>query len=72
MWRQANGEWDAAHRLAQSQKGPAGCWVHAYLHRVEGDNANARYWYKMAGKPFCKSRLSEEWDEIVGAVILIE
>ena len=51
LWRDAKGEWDAAHELAQSQKDTAGAWVHAYLNRVEGDTSNARYWYNRAGRP---------------------
>jgi hypothetical protein len=44
-------------------------WVHAYLHRVEGDNANAAYWYQCAGKPVCVSRLGDEWEEIVVTLV---
>ncbi len=69
MWLQANGDWDAAHLLAQSQNNPMGNWVHAYLHRVEGDNANAAYWYQCAGKPVCASRLGDEWEEIVVTLV---
>ncbi len=69
MWNQAKGDWDEAHRLAQSDKSPNGCLVHAYLHRVEGDNGNAAYWYRMAGKDVCTSRLVEEWEEIVVSLI---
>jgi len=70
LWHQAKGNWDAAHRLAQSQDNPAGKWVHAYLHRIEGDNDNAAYWYRLAGKDFCASRLADEWDEIVEALLV--
>lgn len=44
---------------------PNGNWVHAYLHRVEGDNDNAAYWYHRASKPICTSWLADEWEEIV-------
>lgn len=70
LWHQAKNDWDEAHRLAQSDKSPNGCWVHAYLHRVEGDNGNAAYWYRMAGKPVCTSRLAEEWERIVEALLV--
>lgn len=68
LWHQAKGDWDAAHRLAQSQGNPIGSWVHAYLHRVEGDEGNAAYWYRLAGKPFCTLSLADEWEEIVLAI----
>ncbi len=69
MWHQAKGDWDTAHRLAQSQKGGDGAWVHAFLHRVEGGNSNAAYWYRRAGKPVSSAPLDEEWEEIVAALI---
>ena len=47
----AKGDWDRAHALAQADEGGAGDWVHAYLHRKEGDASNAGYWYRRAGKP---------------------
>jgi hypothetical protein len=45
------GEWQAAHELAQSQADANGAWVHAWLHRIEGDLANADYWYRRAHRP---------------------
>ena len=72
LWHQAKGDWDAAHHLAQSDKSPTGCWVHAHLHRVEGDKSNAAYWYRLAGKPICKSRLGDEWEEIVKTLIIVQ
>jgi hypothetical protein len=69
MWREAKGEWDAAHRLAQDQDDADGAWVHAYLHRVEGDLANAGYWYRRAGKPVAQQPLPEEWATITQALL---
>ncbi len=69
MWREANDNWDAAHKLAQSQDDATGAWVHAYLHRVEGDESNAAHWYRRAAKPHSKAPLSEEWEEIVTALL---
>ena len=69
MWHQAKGDWDSAHQLAQSLDDGIGAWVHAFLHRVEGDNSNAAYWYRRAGKPVSSARLSEEWEEIVSEVL---
>jgi len=69
LWHEAKGDWDRAHRLAQAQKDADGAWVHAYLHRVEGDIYNAGYWYRRAGKPDCTAPLKREWEEIAGALL---
>ena len=69
LWHEAKGDWSAAHRLAQAEHDAAGAWVHAYLHRVEGDLANAGYWYRRAGQPVCTRPLAEEWTAIVSAVM---
>lgn len=69
MWRAAKGEWEAAHTLAQAQEDATGAWVHAHLHRIEGDEANAGYWYRRAGKPHCADPLDEEWTAIVKALL---
>lgn len=69
LWHQAKGDWDKAHQLAQSQDDAVGAWVHAYLHRVEGDNKNAAHWYRRAGKSESSAPLSEEWDEIASALL---
>ena len=50
LWREANGDWEAAHRLAQTEDTESAAWVHAYLHRREGDLGNARGWYRRAGR----------------------
>jgi len=50
---------------AQQDEGPEGSWVHAYLHRKEGDQGNAAYWYSRAGKPVCREPLDAEWLSIV-------
>ena len=44
LWHDGRGDWDAAHQVAQEIDDPTGAWVHAYLHRKEGDAANAAYW----------------------------
>jgi hypothetical protein len=69
LWRIANDEWDAAHRLVQSGAGTEGAWVHAHLHRIEGDRSNAAYWYRRAGKPLSEAPLDEEWADIAGALL---
>ncbi len=69
MWHEKKGGWRRAHRLAQAQGDEIGAWVHAYLHRVEGDEANAGGWYRRAGKPRSSAPLNEEWEEIVSALL---
>lgn len=69
LWYDAKGDWGAAHRLAQAQDDAVGAWVHAYLHRKEGDLANAGYWYARASKPVSSRSLDEEWEEIVSALL---
>lgn len=64
LWWDARGDWDKAHSHAQEDEGSAGAWVHAYLHRKEGDRGNAGYWYRRAGKSFCEKSFSEEWLDI--------
>ncbi len=69
LWHEAKGDWDAAHRLAQAQDDDQGAWVHAYLHRVEGDLPNAGYWYRRSGKTPSGAPLQQEWDEIAAALL---
>jgi hypothetical protein len=65
MIKDYHGDWDGAHQIAQKDTSDTGSWVHAYLHRKEGDESNARYWYSRAGKPFPEKSLNEEWEELV-------
>jgi hypothetical protein len=69
LWFEARGDWNRAHELAQKDAGPSGDWVHAYLHRKEGDTSNARYWYDRAGKPVYSGSLQEEWASITEALM---
>ena len=69
LWHQAKGDWAAAHKLSQSVRSEDGAWVHAYLHRVEGDIPNADYWYKRAGKLRSTLSLEKEWSEIARALL---
>jgi hypothetical protein len=68
MWWDAKGNWTRAHAIAQDIEGPDAAWVHAYLHRKEGDDWNAGYWYRCSGRPHCKLALEDEWREIVAAL----
>jgi hypothetical protein len=69
LWLDARGNWDGAHDAAQADEGGAGDWVHAYLHRKEGDAGNAAYWYRRAHKPVCRASLDEEWAAIAEALL---
>lgn len=69
LWQQAKGNWDAAHKLAQEQDDKRGAWVHAHLHRVEGDERNAGYWYGRAEKPHSTASLDDEWNEVAEALL---
>lgn len=69
LWWDAKGDWNRAHESAQQDEGQDGSWVHAYLHRKEGDHGNAAYWYSRAGKPVCREALDAEWLSIVKALL---
>ena len=60
----ANGDWDASHRIVQQYFSAEACWIHAYLHRKEGDLGNAGYWYARANKIIPEQSLEEEWKVI--------
>lgn len=69
LWWDAKGDWKRAHECAQADEGDPSCdWVHAYLHRKEGDASNAGYWYRRAGKAAAKTPLPDEWCAIVKAL----
>jgi len=69
LWWDAKGDWTKAHESAQQDEGPAGAWVHAYLHRKEGDISNAGYWYQRAGKRPAEGSFQGEWEQIAGALL---
>jgi hypothetical protein len=69
LWFDRKGDWGKAHQIVQEIPTTEGSWVHAYLHREEGDLWNARYWYSRAGRREPKSDLDTEWREIVSTLI---
>jgi len=69
MWYDARHDWDRAHRMVDHLEDSNGCWVHAYLHRKEGDVGNADYWYHRANKKRPSVSLDEEWESIVKALL---
>ena len=69
LWHDHHGNWEASHNLAQDITTRDGAWVHAYLHRKEGDAANALYWYDCAGKEMPSFTLEKEWEDIAKALL---
>lgn len=69
LWFDAKGDWESSHDIAQEMHNSLGSWIHAYLHRKEGDRFNAGYWYRQANRPFSKLSLEDELREIVEFVI---
>ena len=64
LWYDGKGDWETSHNIAQDIHSPEGSWIHAYLHRKEGDTGNASYWYHRAGRPMPGSTLEKEWEDI--------
>jgi len=69
LWWQGRGDWEAAHRAVQDADDRDSAWVHAHLHRVEGDPGNAGYWYRRAGRPAASGDLATEWAEIAATLL---
>ena len=69
LWYDAKGEWEKAHKLIQDVEDKNASWIHAYLHRKEGDTVNADYWYNSAGKKRPSVSLEEEWEQILTALL---
>ena len=69
LWWARKGDWDKAHKLVMEESSREAAWVHAYLHRVEGDLPNARYWYRQAGQPAADGALEMEWTAITEVLL---
>lgn len=69
LWYDAKGDWERAHKLIQDVDDKNASCIHSYLHRKEGDSANAGYWYSRAGKKLSDLSLEKEWEEIVAALL---
>ena len=72
LWYAGKQDWGQAHDIVQNLEDKAGSWIHAYLHRWEGDEWNAGYWYRMAGKPYPILTLDQEWEELVIELLNVE
>lgn len=69
LWFDGAGNWNKAHETIQDVENKTAAWIHAYLHRKEGDPGNAGYWYRKAGKEVASISLNEEWEKIVNALL---
>ena len=69
LWWAKKGDWDKAHRLVMDDASREAAWVHAYLHRVEGDIGNAHYWYRQAHRDRADGDLDAEWNAIITALL---
>ena len=70
LWWVRRGDWDRAHQCVQQHEGEPDCdWVHAHLHRQEGDMSNAGGWYRRAGKPVSDLSLEDEWSVLAGEML---
>lgn len=72
LWYDAQGQWETAHDIIDSISGREAAWVHAYLHRKEGDNWNANYWYRRANRSMPLMPLEQEWEVITAHFIVRE
>lgn len=64
LWYDKKGDWSKAHRIVQDANDTNSAWVHAYIHRKEGDSSNASYWYRRSGRSESKEGLHQEWEQI--------
>ncbi|MEJ7737641.1 MAG: hypothetical protein WKF97_09465 [Chitinophagaceae bacterium] len=71
LWYDAKQDWEKAHNIAQDLHDSTGSWIHAYLHRKEGDVGNAGYWYRKAGRPMPAYSLDREWEEMVKELLVV-
>jgi hypothetical protein len=69
LWWAGKDDWEKAHQLVMDEDGADCAWVHAYLHRVEGDLDNARYWYRRAHRKPTEGDLQAEWTDIAAALL---
>jgi len=69
LWYDAKGDWEKSHNIVQDIHTRTGSWIHAYLHRKEGDIGNADYWYNLAGRKRPSVTPGQEWEEIAGEVL---
>lgn len=71
LWWAGKDHWDKAHKIVMNEGGADCAWIHAYLHRVEGDLDNARYWYRQAHRQAATGDLAAEWAAIATALLKV-
>jgi hypothetical protein len=69
LWYDGKGDWEKAHTIIQNIEDSTAAWIHAYLHRKEGDTGNADYWYGRAGRKRPSATLQQEWEEITKSLL---
>jgi hypothetical protein len=69
LWHAGHGDWNAAHEVAQASEDRDSAWVHALLHREEGDQGNAEYWYRRAGKPVYNGSIEAEREQMIATLL---
>ncbi len=69
LWWMGKGDWKRAHDVINEEEGRDAAWVHAHLHRVEGDLSNAGYWYRRAAREAAKNSLDAEWEDVARAML---
>jgi hypothetical protein len=69
LWWAKKGDWDKAHKIVMDEDSREAAWVHAYLHRLEGDAGNAAYWYRQASRPVASGAHDAEWKVIATALL---
>jgi hypothetical protein len=69
LWLLEKGDWNRAHELVQHEEDAASAWVHAHIHRIEGDDWNARYWYRRAGRPEGRGDFAAERRQMAAAML---
>ena len=69
LWYDSKGDWNRSHEIIQNIEDKTAAWIHAYLHRKEGDIGNADYWYRRAGKNRPTLSLQHEWKNILSALL---
>ena len=72
LWHEARGDWDRAHSITQEIDSPDAAWMHAYLHRKEGDTSNAGYWYGRAGRSAFTGSLHAEWTALATHLLVAQ
>lgn len=70
LWHDGKGNWNSAHELIQDLETKEAAWIHAYLHRKEGDKSNASYWYLRANAKMPSYSLEQEWEELVNRFLV--